>query len=80
MLQFLYELLLKEASEIEQVKDVLMSLLKDSLTLGVTPPAMFLLIAVLNIYVQRVPVPEERRARRDLQVRFCNIRILRFQR
>lgn len=69
MLQFLYELLIKSSDEVEKIKTVLMVLLKDALALNMTPPALFVLMAILNIYVQYVPVSEERRARRELQVR-----------
>lgn len=69
MLQFLYELLMKSQDEIEQVKNALMALLKDALYyLNLAPPSLFLMFAILNIYVQKVPIPEERRGRRDLQV------------
>ena len=69
MLQFLYELLLKTTAEdIVQIKCSYILLLKECLQLNMTPPSLFVLFGILNIYVQRVPIPEERRARRDLQV------------
>lgn len=70
LLQFLYELLQKATKEeIIQVKTSFVNLLKEGLQLNMSPPSLFVLFALLNIYVQRVPLPEERRARRDLQVR-----------
>ena len=71
MLQFLYELLSQPSNDVEKIKAVLMSLLKDALTLNMAPPALFVLVAILNIYVQKVPVSEERRSRREIQVIFC---------
>ena len=69
LLQFIYELLLKTISEdVIQIKTSLFNLLKDGLQLSLNPPCLFVLFGILNIYVQRVPIPEERRARRDLQV------------
>lgn len=68
LLQFLYELLQKATKEeIIQVKTSFVNLLKEGLQLNMSPPSLFVLFALLNIYVQRVPLPEERRARRDLQ-------------
>ena len=65
---FLYQLLLRTThQDTIQVKASLMSLLKEALAINLSPPTLFVLFAILNIYVQRVPVPDERRARRDLQ-------------
>ena len=70
LLQFLYELLLRGNTEkLTQLKIPLLSLLKDGLQLNVSPPTLFVLINIFNIFVTRVPAPEERRARKDLQVR-----------
>ncbi|XP_034245297.1 protein dopey-1 homolog isoform X2 [Thrips palmi] len=42
-------------------------LLRDGLQPGLPPPAQFLLLAVLNEFVQRCPSPSEKRDVRDLQ-------------
>ena len=42
-------------------------LLRDGLQPGLPPPAQFLLLAVLNEFVQRCPSPSEKRDLRDLQ-------------
>lgn len=69
MLQFLYELLQsKGVDDLIKIKPTLLALLKDAHALNLTPPALFVLMAVLNIYVHKVPIAEERRARRELQV------------
>ena len=72
MLQFLYELLSKGTTdqELVKIKTTLLTLLKDAHALNLTPPALFVLMAILNIYVQKVPVAEDRRSRREIQVKF----------
>jgi len=67
MLQFLYELLSKGSDDLDSIKTTLMALLKDAHSLNMTPPALFVLMAILNIYVQKIPVSEERRSRREIQ-------------
>jgi len=68
LLQFLHELLTRNtADSIIQIKSSLLALLKECLQLNITPPSMFVLFSIFNIFVHRVPVPEERRARRELQ-------------
>lgn len=42
-------------------------LLRDGLQPGLLPPAQFLLLSVLNEFVQRCPSPSEKRDLRDLQ-------------
>ena len=67
--QFLYELLKKNnCDSILQVKSSLLAVIKDILQMNVTPPSLFVSFTIFNIYVHCVPVPEERRARRELQV------------
>ena len=69
LLQFLYHLLKKSPSDdLLQIKSPLLALFKDGLQLNLAPPALFVMYTILNIYVHEVPVPEERRARRELQV------------
>lgn len=70
MLQFLYELLSKGTTDqdLVKIKTTLLALLKDAHALNLTPPALFVLMAILNIYVQKVPVAEDRRSRREIQV------------
>ncbi len=69
VMQFLHGLLLKTSHEqLKQVKTPLLALLKDSLQLGTTPPALFVLLNVFYVFVVRVPIAEERRCRRELQV------------
>ncbi len=69
LLQFLYEFLQKISNDqLTQIKPVLLSLLKDILSLNPPPPALFVLLNVFYVFVVRIPCPEERRTRRELQV------------
>ncbi|XP_065649698.1 protein dopey-1 isoform X2 [Hydra vulgaris] len=68
LFQFLNELLLSATNEeLINIKNSIFMLLKESLQLNLSPPSLFVLFGILNIFVHRVPSPDDRRARRDLQ-------------
>eukprot|EP00794_Sanderia_malayensis_P000522 gene522-1172_t len=68
MLQFLHAFVLKTPhDQLKQIKTPLLSLLRDGLQLGITPPAHFVLLNIFYAFVTRVPAAEERRTRRELQ-------------
>lgn len=45
----------------------LLGLLKEGLQLGLVPPAQFLLLGILNEFVQRAPMLEDKKDQKDLQ-------------
>lgn len=68
ILQFLYEYLQRATqTQLNSVHVSLMSLMKEGLQLSF-PPALFLLLAILQSYVQRLPLQEDRKVRKELQV------------
>ena len=69
ILQFLYEYLQKASeSQLIVVRSSLLSLMKEGLQLNF-PPALFLLLVVLRSYVQNIPLQEDKRVRKELQVK-----------
>ena len=68
ILQFLYEYLLKASeSQLVVVRSSLLSLMKEGLQLNF-PPALFLLLVILRSYVQNIPLQEDKKVRKELQV------------
>ena len=68
ILQFLYEYLLKASeSQLIVVRSSLLSLMKEGLQLNF-PPALFLLLVILRSYVQNIPLQEDKKVRKELQV------------
>ena len=71
ILQFLYEYLTKASeSHLIHVRSSLLSLMKEGLQLNF-PPALFLLLVILRSYVQNIPLQEDKKVRRELQVKNC---------
>lgn len=69
ILQFLYEYLLKASeSQLIVVRSSLLSLMKEGLQLNF-PPALFLLLVILRSYVQNIPLQEDKKVRKELQVK-----------
>ena len=69
ILQFLYEYLQKASeSQLIVVRSSLLSLMKEGLQLNF-PPALFLLLVILRSYVQNIPLQEDKRVRKELQVK-----------
>ncbi|XP_033095946.1 protein dopey-1-like isoform X2 [Anneissia japonica] len=80
MLQFLYAYV--QRSAVMGIRDSwpsLLSLLRDGLQLGLSPPGQFMLFGILNEFVHRAPPFEERKDIRDLQditqklIEACNV-------
>ena len=79
ILQFLYEYLLKASeNQLIVVRSSLLSLMKEGLQLNF-PPALFLLLVILRSYVQNIPLQEDKKVRKELQVThvvilpYCNV-------
>lgn len=69
ILQFLYEYLQKASeSQLIVVRSSLLSLMKEGLQLNF-PPALFLLLVILRSYVQNIPLQEDKKIRKELQVK-----------
>lgn len=69
ILQFLYEYLHKASeSQLIVVRSSLLSLMKEGLQLNF-PPALFLLLVILRSYVQNIPLQEDKKVRKELQVK-----------
>ena len=68
ILQFLFEYLQKAPeSQLILVRSSLLSLMKEGLQLNF-PPALFLLLVILRSYVQNIPLQEDKKVRKELQV------------
>ncbi|XP_035686504.1 protein dopey-1-like isoform X1 [Branchiostoma floridae] len=68
MLQFLYVFLMRMGNGTVMASwTSLLALLRESLSLDLPPPGVFLLLGILNQFVQKCPMLEDRRDRRDLQ-------------
>ena len=68
MLQFLYEYLKKASlSQLAHARTPLIGLIKEGLQLNL-PPAIFLLLVILHSCVQRLPLHEDKKMRKELQV------------
>jgi len=68
MLQFFYAYVQRTPGQ--QLVDSwqsLLSLLKDGLQLALPPPGQFLLLAILNEFVQKIPTFEEKKDQKELQ-------------
>ena len=71
ILQFLYEYLKKASlSQLTHTRSSLIALIKEGLQLNL-PPALFLLLVILHSCVQRFPLHEDRKMRKELQV--CSV-------
>ncbi|GAB1600861.1 protein dopey-1-like isoform X3 [Argonauta hians] len=68
MLQFFYAYI-QQASEQQLLdsKQSLLSLLKEGQALNLSPPGLFLLLEILNEFVQRTPSMEDRKSQKDIQ-------------
>ncbi|XP_041353922.1 protein dopey-1-like isoform X2 [Gigantopelta aegis] len=55
------------ASQLVDSWPSLLSLLKESLQLGLVPPGQFLLLQILNEFIHRTPAMEEKKSQKDLQ-------------
>ena len=68
ILQFLFEYLQKASeSQLIVVRSSLLSLMKEGLQLNF-PPALFLLLIILRSYVKNIPLQEDKKVRKELQV------------
>ena len=68
ILQFLFEYLQRAPeSQLILVRSSLLSLMKEGLQLNF-PPALFLLLVILRSYVQNIPLQEDKKIRKELQV------------
>lgn len=68
ILQFLFEYLHKASeSHLILVRSSLLSLMKEGLQLNF-PPALFLLLIILRSYVENIPLQEDKKVRKELQV------------
>lgn len=70
ILQFLFEYLQRAPeNQLILVRSSLLSLMKEGLQLNF-PPALFLLLVILRSYVQNIPLQEDKKVRKELQVDF----------
>lgn len=68
MLQFFYAYVQQTSmQQLLDSKQSLLALLKEGLTLNFTPPGLFLLLEILNEFVQRTPSMEDRKSQKDIQ-------------
>ncbi|XP_029636600.1 protein dopey-1 isoform X3 [Octopus sinensis] len=68
MLQFFYAYI--QQASVQQLldsKQSLLSLLKEGQALNLSPPGLFLLLEILNEFVQRIPSMEDRKSQKDIQ-------------
>lgn len=71
ILQFLFEYLQRAPeNQLILVRSSLLSLMKEGLQLNF-PPALFLLLVILRSYVQNIPLQEDKKVRKELQVDFA---------
>ena len=71
ILQFLFEYLQRAPeNQLILVRSSLLSLMKEGLQLSF-PPALFLLLVILRSYVQNIPLQEDKKVRKELQVDFA---------
>ena len=68
ILQFFYGYLQRAPeNQLINVRSSLVSLMKEGLQLNF-PPALFLLLVILRCYVQNIPLQEDKKVRKELQV------------
>lgn len=68
ILQFFYEYLQRAPeNQLIVVRSSLLSLMKEGLQLNF-PPALFLFLVILRSYVQNIPLQEDKKVRKELQV------------
>ena len=68
ILQFFYHFIQKAAlTQLVSSRPAIISLMKEGLQLN-QPPALFLLLVILRSYVQRIPLQEDKKAKKELQV------------